>query len=47
MMVKFSDDEYQDIIKKYNSFTSERSKLRFSNHVDGLKVNRTSKSTAV
>ena len=48
---KISDDEYQDIIKKYNSFTSERSKLRFSNHVDGvphtLGVKRKSKSSAV
>ena len=47
-----SDGEYQDIIKKYNSFTSQKTKLRFSNHTDsGVGVpqsgKRTSKSTAV
>ena len=43
---EISDGEYQDIIKKYDSFTSERTKLRFSNHTDsGGK--RTSKSSAV
>ena len=45
-----SDGEYQDIVKKYNTFTTAKTKLRFSNHTDGgvgVKVNRTSKSTAV
>ena len=48
-----SDGEYQDIVKKYNSFTSQKTKLRFSNHTDGgvphsgNGVKRTSKSTAV
>ena len=45
---KISDSEYQDIIKKYNSFTTAKTKLRFSNHTDGgVKVNRTSKTTSV
>ena len=40
--------EYQDIVKKYNTFTTAKSKLRFSDHTDsGVKVNRTSKTTAV
>ena len=45
---KISDSEYQDIIKKYNSFTTAKTKLRFSNHTDGgVKVNRrTSKTTS-
>ena len=50
-----SDGEYQDIVKKYNTFTTAKTKLRFSNHTDsgvnptphGVKVNRTSKTTAV
>ena len=43
---EISDGEYQDIIKKYNSFTSEKTKLRFSNHVDsGVKVNSVADST--
>ena len=45
---EISDDEYQDIVKKYNTFTTAKTKLRFSNHTDGgVKVNRTSKTTAV
>ena len=45
---KISDSEYQDIIKKYNSFTTAKTKLRFSNHTDGgVKVNKTSKTTSV
>ena len=45
---QISDSEYQDIIKKYNSFTTAKTKLRFSNHTDGgVKVNRTSKTTSV
>ena len=46
---KISDSEYQDIIKKYNSFTTAKTKLRFSNHTDsGVKVDRrTSKTTSV
>ena len=45
-----SDGEYQDIVKKYNTFTTAKTKLRFSNHTDsgvGVKVNRTSKTTTV
>ena len=43
-----SDGEYQDILKKYNTFTTAKTKLRFSDHTDsGVKVNRTSKTTAV
>ena len=43
-----SDGEYQDIVKKYNTFTTAKTKLRFSNHTDsGVKVNKTSKTTAV
>ena len=46
---KISDSEYQDIIKKYNSFTTAKTKLRFSNHTDGgVKVDRRiSKTTSV
>ena len=44
---KISDSEYQDIVKRYNTFTTAKTKLRFSNHVDGVKVNRTSKTTSV
>ena len=45
---KISDSEYQDIVKRYNSFTTAKTKLRFSNHTDGgVKVNRTSKTTSV
>ena len=43
---KISDSEYQDIIKKYNSFTTAKTKLRFSNHTDGgVKVNRRASKT--
>ena len=43
---KITDSEYQDIIKKYNTFTTAKTKLRFSNHTDsGGK--RTSKTTSV
>ena len=45
---EISDGEYQDIVKKYNTFTTAKTKLRFSNHTDsGVKVNRTSKTTSV
>ena len=45
---EISDSEYQDIEKKYNTFTTEKTKLQFSNHTDGgVKVNRTSKTTSV
>ena len=45
---KISDGEYQDIEKKYNTFTTAKTKLRFSNHTDGgVKVNKTSKTTSV
>ena len=46
---EISDGEYQDIVKKYNSFTSQKTKLRFSNHTDGEphKGKRTFKPTAV
>ena len=45
---EISDSEYQDIVKKYNTFTTAKTKLRFSNHTDGgVKVNKTSKTTSV
>ena len=45
---EISESEYKGIIKKYNSFTTAKTKLRFSNHVDGIpQSKRTSKSTAV
>ena len=49
---EISDSEYKGIIKKYNSFTSQKTKLRFSNHTDGgvnptPQSKRTSKSSAV
>ncbi len=31
---KISDDEYQEIVKKYAAFTSKKTKLRYSYHVD-------------
>ena len=48
-----SDGEYQDIVKKYNTFTTAKTKLRFSNHTDSgvnptpQSGKRTSKTTAV
>ena len=53
---EISDGEYQDIEKKYNTFTTAKTKLQFSNHVDGgvsatkikkmKKVNKTSKTAS-
>ena len=49
---EISDGEYQDIEKKYNTFTTKKTKLQFSNHTDSgdtskVKVNKTSKTTSV
>ena len=45
---EISDGEYQNIEKRYNTFTTAKTKLQFSNHVDGgVKVNKTSKTTSV
>ena len=34
---KISDEEYQEIVKKYDSFSSRKLKIRYSNHTDGQK----------
>ena len=34
---KISDEEYQEIVKKYDSFSSHKLKIRYSNHTDGQK----------
>ena len=34
---KVSDEEYQEIVKKYDSFSSRKLKIRYSNHTNGQK----------
>ncbi|KAL9959518.1 hypothetical protein ACROYT_G032845 [Oculina patagonica] len=33
---KISDDEYQEIVGKYSAFSTKKTKLRYSNHTDGV-----------
>lgn len=34
---QISDEEYQEIVKKYSAFSSKKTKLRYSNHTDSAR----------